>query len=106
MYKELITQLHIYACAIRILAKGCLTISIITPIKLKEIPSMVKNTVRKTNPDYDLASTIRILAKGCIPISIITPMKLKEILSMVKTQSGKQIQIMIWSLKVYIYIMI
>ena len=54
MYKELITQLHIYATAIRILAKGYLPISLITPLKLKEILSEVRNTVRKTNPDDDL----------------------------------------------------
>ena len=47
-------QLHIYASAIRILAKGYLPISLITPIKLKEILNVVRTTVRKTNPDYDL----------------------------------------------------
>ena len=54
MYKEIITQLHIYANAIRILAKGYIPISLITPLKLKEILKAVRNTVRKTNPDYDL----------------------------------------------------
>ena len=54
MYKEFITQLHIYAYAIRILAKGHLPISLITPLKLKEILNAVRNTVRKTNPDYGL----------------------------------------------------
>ena len=38
LYKELITQLHIYATSIRILEKGYLPISLITPSKLKEIP--------------------------------------------------------------------
>ena len=33
IYKEFITQLHIYANAIRILAKGYLPISLITPLK-------------------------------------------------------------------------
>ena len=47
-------QLHIYATAIRILAKGYLPISLITPLKLKEILNKVRTTVRKTNPDYDL----------------------------------------------------
>ena len=37
MYKEFITQLHIHAKAIRILAKGYLPTSLIIPIKLKEI---------------------------------------------------------------------
>ena len=54
LYKELITQLHIYATAIRVLAKGYLPISLITPLKLKEILSEVKIAIRKTNPDYDL----------------------------------------------------
>ena len=50
IYKEFIMQLHIQPNAIRILAKGYLPISLITPLKLKEI----LNTVRRTNPDYDL----------------------------------------------------
>ena len=54
LYKELITQLHIYATSIRILAKGYLPISLITPSKLREILSNVKTAVRKTNPDDDL----------------------------------------------------
>ena len=54
MYKEFIMQLHIYASAIKILAKGYLPISLITSLKLKEILNVVRNTVRKTNPDYDL----------------------------------------------------
>ena len=54
MYKEFITQLYIYANAIRVLAKGYLPITLITPLKFKEILNAVRNTVRKTNPDYDL----------------------------------------------------
>ena len=54
MYKEFITQLHIHAKAIRILAKGYLPILLITPIKLKEILEAVETTVQKTNPYYDL----------------------------------------------------
>ena len=54
LHKELITQFHIYATSIRILAKGYLPISLITPLKLKEILSNVKVAIRKTNPDYDL----------------------------------------------------
>ena len=54
IYKEFITQLHIHANAIRILAKGYLPISLITPIKLKEILEAVKTVVQKTNPDYVL----------------------------------------------------
>ena len=54
LYKERIPQLHIYTMAISILAKGHLPISLITPLKLKEILNIVRTTVRKTNPDYDL----------------------------------------------------
>ena len=54
MYKEFITQLCIYTKAIRFLAKGYLPISLVSPLKLKEILNTVRNTVRKTNPDYDL----------------------------------------------------
>ena len=54
LYKELITQLCIYATSIRILAKAYLPISLITPSKLREILNDVKTAIRKTNPDYDL----------------------------------------------------
>ena len=54
LYKELITQLHIHATAIRISAKGYLPISLITTLKLKEILNKVRITLQKTNPDYDL----------------------------------------------------
>ena len=46
--------MHIYAKANRILAKGYLPISLITQLKLKGILNAVRDTVRKTNPDYDL----------------------------------------------------
>ena len=54
LYRELITQLHIYASAIRVLAKGYLPNTLITPVKLKEILNKVKKALRVTNPDYDL----------------------------------------------------
>ena len=54
LYEELITQLHIYATAIRLLANGYLPILLITPLKLKDILNEVKVAMRKTNPDYDL----------------------------------------------------
>ena len=50
----MITQLHIYASSIRILAKGYLPISLITPSKLREILNDVKMAIRKTNPDYNI----------------------------------------------------
>ena len=51
---ELINQQCIYATSIRILAKGHLPISLITPSKLREILNNVKSAMRKTNPDYNL----------------------------------------------------
>ena len=54
VYNEFIKQLHIYAEALRILAKGYLPILLITPLKLKEILDAVKTTIRKMNPDYDI----------------------------------------------------
>ena len=54
LYKELITQLHLYPASIRILVKGYLSFSLITSSKLKEILNEVKIAIRKTNPDYDL----------------------------------------------------
>ena len=50
LYMELITQLHIYATSIRILTKGYLPISLVTPSKLREILSDVKTAPWKTNP--------------------------------------------------------
>ena len=54
VYNEFITQLQIYAKAVRILAKGYLPISLITPYKLQEILNSVIETLTKSNPDYDL----------------------------------------------------
>ena len=54
IYNEFISQLHIYAKAVRILAKGYLPISLITPLKLQEILNYIKEMLIKTNPDYDI----------------------------------------------------
>ena len=54
LYRELITQLHIYASAIRVLAEEYLPNTLITPVKLKEILNEVRKTLQATNPDYDL----------------------------------------------------
>ena len=51
MYNEFISTLPKYAKAIRMLAKGYLPISLITPLKLKEMLASVKETLIKTNPD-------------------------------------------------------
>ena len=55
LYRELITQLCIYATSIRILAKGYIPVSLITTSKLREILNNVKTAIGKTNPDCDLA---------------------------------------------------
>ena len=54
IYNKFISQLRIYAKAVRVLAKGYLPISLVTPLKLKEILDSVKETLIKTNPDYDI----------------------------------------------------
>ena len=54
IYNEFISQLRIYAKAVRILAKGYLPISLVTPVKLQQIISSVKEMPIKTNPDYDI----------------------------------------------------
>ena len=60
MYNELISQVHNYAKAIRILVKRYLPISLITPLKLREILISVKQTLIKTNPDYDIVKNVYI----------------------------------------------
>ena len=47
-----------YAEAVRVLAKGNLPISLVTPLKLKEITDAVKTTMRKMNPDCDIVINI------------------------------------------------
>ena len=54
LYRELITQLHTYILAIRVLAKGYLPNTLLSPKKLQEILSEVKNSLLITNPDYTL----------------------------------------------------
>ena len=54
IYKELISQLHIYTSAIRILAKRYLLNTLITPEKLQEILHDVRTTLQIMNPDCDL----------------------------------------------------
>ena len=54
LYRELITQLHTYVSAIRILAKGYFPNTLIKPDKLQEILTEVKNSLHITNPDYTL----------------------------------------------------
>ena len=54
LYRELITQLHTYVSAIRILVKGYLPNTLIKPKKLQEILTEVKKLLHVTNPDYNL----------------------------------------------------
>ena len=54
LYRELITQLHTYASAIRLLAKGYLPNTLLTPKKLQRILAEVKKSLHHTNPDYTL----------------------------------------------------
>ena len=54
LYRELITQLHTYVSAVRVLVKGYLPNTLIKPAKLQEILTEVKKTLQITNPDYDL----------------------------------------------------
>ena len=54
LYRELITQLHTYVSAIRVLVKGYLPNTLIKPANLQEILTAVKKTLQITNPDYDL----------------------------------------------------
>ena len=53
MCNEFIRQLCMYTEAIRILAKVS-TNSLISPLKLKEILDVVRTTIRKINPGYDI----------------------------------------------------
>ena len=54
LYRESVTQYCTYVSAIRVLAKGYLPNTLITPTKLQEILIEVMKTLQITNPDYDL----------------------------------------------------
>ena len=54
MYKMFISQLQMYANAIRVLSKGYLPISLMPPTKLQEILDEVKKAIQISNPDYDV----------------------------------------------------
>ena len=54
LYRELITQLHTYVSANRILAKGYLPNTLLTSKKLQKILSEVKRSLHTSNPDYTL----------------------------------------------------
>ena len=52
LYREIITQLHTHTSAIRVLAKGYLPNTLLTPRKLQGILTEVKRSLPHTNPDY------------------------------------------------------
>ena len=54
LYRELITQLCTYTSAIRVLTKGYLPNTLITPRKLQGILAEVKRSLHQRNPDYTL----------------------------------------------------
>ena len=54
LYRELITQLKAYISTIRILSKGYLLTTLISPNKLQDILAEVKRSLHQTNPDYTL----------------------------------------------------
>ena len=54
IYNKFISQIQIYAKAVRILGKGYLPISLVTPLKLQEILNSIIETLIKTNPDYNI----------------------------------------------------
>ena len=54
LYRELITQLHIYVSAIRILAKGYSPNTLLTPKRFQGILSEVTRLLHITNPYYTL----------------------------------------------------
>ena len=54
LYRELITQLQSYVSAIRILTKGYLPTTLITPSKLQGILAGIKKSLQHTNPVYAL----------------------------------------------------
>ena len=57
MYERFIEELRIYSKAIRILSKGYLPISLLTPSKLERILIDIKIAIAKSNKDYDLVLT-------------------------------------------------
>ena len=54
MYENFISQLKLYASAIRVLSKGYLPMSLLPPMKLQEILNEVKKAIEITNPGYNI----------------------------------------------------
>ena len=51
---KFIMQICVYAKAIRILAKGYLSITLIPHLRIKGILDKVKTAIQKSSPDYDV----------------------------------------------------
>ena len=54
MYERFLNQLKQYSQAIRVLSKGYLPITLLSPSKLNVILQKVRKTVQKENKDYDI----------------------------------------------------
>ena len=54
MYERFLNQLRQYSQAIRVLSKGSLPITLLSPSKLNIILQKVRETVQKENKDYDI----------------------------------------------------
>ena len=54
MYERFLNQLRQYLKAIRVLSKGYLPVTLLSPSKLNTILQKVKETVQKENKNYDL----------------------------------------------------
>ena len=54
MYVKFISQLKIKASVIWVLLKGYLLISLLPPMKLKEVLNDIQKAIQITNPDYDI----------------------------------------------------
>ena len=54
MYEKFINELRSYLKAVRILSKGYLPISLITPSKLEAILQQVQAAITKSNQDYEI----------------------------------------------------
>ena len=57
MHEKFIAELRSYSKTIRILSKGHLPITLITPSKLEAILKQVQMAIAKTNQDYKLVLT-------------------------------------------------
>ena len=54
MYERFLNQLRQYSQAIRVLSKGYLPITLLSPSKLNIILQKVRETIQKENKDYDI----------------------------------------------------